>query len=76
MLQVPTAAIIAAEISFVGNLIGSYRDLLELMDLTARGQVTLHTTTYPLDAINDAVADLNGGKLRGRAILVPDGTAA
>ena len=46
------------------------------MDLTARGQVTLHTTTYPLDAINDAVADLNGGKLRGRAILVPDGAAA
>jgi NAD+-dependent secondary alcohol dehydrogenase Adh1 len=74
-LHVPTAAIIAAEISFVGNLIGSYRDLLELMDLTAQGEVTLHTSAYPLDAINDAVADLNEGKLRGRAILVPEDAA-
>ncbi len=71
-LHVPTAAIIAAEISFVGNLIGSYRDLLELMDLTAQGEVTLHTSAYPLDAINEAVVHLNEGKLRGRAILVPE----
>ena len=41
------------------------------MTLTAQGKVTLHTSTYPLDAINDAMADLDGGRLQGRGILDP-----
>jgi NAD+-dependent secondary alcohol dehydrogenase Adh1 len=43
------------------------------MTLTTQGKVTLHTTTYPLDAVNDAMADLDGGRLQGRGILVPAG---
>jgi NAD+-dependent secondary alcohol dehydrogenase Adh1 len=43
------------------------------MTLTAQGKVTLHTTRYPLDAINDAMGDLDGGRLQGRGILVPAG---
>jgi len=43
------------------------------MTLTAQGKVSLHTTTYPLDAINDAMADLGGGRLQGRGILIPAG---
>ena len=35
------------------------------------GRVTLHTKTYPLAAAADAVADLDAGRVRGRAILVP-----
>jgi NAD+-dependent secondary alcohol dehydrogenase Adh1 len=37
----------------------------------AAGQVSLHTTTYPLEAINDAMADLDSGRLQGRGILIP-----
>lgn len=70
-VDVPTIDVISREISFVGNLVGSYNDLAELMTLTKQGKVTLHTTTYPLDAVNDAMADLDGGRLQGRAILVP-----
>ena len=70
-IDVPTIDIISREISFIGNLVGTYVDLEELMILTAQGQVTLHTTTYPLDAINDAMADLDQGRLQGRGILVP-----
>ena len=62
---------ISREISFIGNLVGTYVDLQDLMTLTAQGQVTLHTTTYPLDAINDAMADLDQGRLQGRGILIP-----
>jgi NAD+-dependent secondary alcohol dehydrogenase Adh1 len=43
------------------------------MTLTAKGKVRLHTRTYPLDAINDAIADLDQGRLHGRGILVPEG---
>ncbi len=72
-INIPTIDVISREISFIGNLVGTYADLEELMTLTAHGQVTLHTSTYPLDAINDAMADLDGGRLQGRGILIPAG---
>jgi NAD+-dependent secondary alcohol dehydrogenase Adh1 len=70
-LNVPTIDIISTEINFIGNLVGTYNDLAELMILTAQGKVTLHTAMYPLDAAIDAIHDLDNGKLRGRGILVP-----
>ncbi|WP_461146123.1 NAD(P)-dependent alcohol dehydrogenase, partial [Salinifilum aidingensis] len=54
-VDVPTIDIISREINIIGNLVGSYNDLDELMTLTARGAVSLRTHTYPLD---DAVAAL------------------
>jgi NAD+-dependent secondary alcohol dehydrogenase Adh1 len=72
-INIPTIDVISREISFIGNLVGTYTDLQELMTLTAQGKVSLHTTTYPLDAINDAMADLDGGRLPGRGILIPAG---
>jgi NAD+-dependent secondary alcohol dehydrogenase Adh1 len=70
-INVPTIDIISTEINFVGNLVGTFNDLAELMTLAAQGKVKLHTQTYPLDAVNDAMDDLDGGRLRGRGILVP-----
>ena len=70
-IDVPTIDIISTEINFVGNLVGTFNDLDELMTLAAQGKVKLHTQTYPLDAVNDAMDDLDGGRLRGRGILVP-----
>ncbi len=72
-INIPTIDVISREISFIGNLVGTYADLQELMTLTAQGKVTLHTSTYPLDAINDAMADLAGARLQGRGILIPSG---
>jgi NAD+-dependent secondary alcohol dehydrogenase Adh1 len=71
-LDIPTIDIISREINFVGNLVGTYNDLAELMTLTAQGKVSLETKTYPLDAINDAIADLDAGRLKGRGIILPD----
>jgi NAD+-dependent secondary alcohol dehydrogenase Adh1 len=70
-VQVPTIDIISTEINIIGNLVGTYTDLVELMVLAARGQVKLHTATYPLEAFGDALADLDQGRLRGRGILIP-----
>jgi NAD+-dependent secondary alcohol dehydrogenase Adh1 len=71
VLSVPAIDIISAEINVVGNLVGSYNDLAELMTLQAEGKVTLHTSTYPLDAADDAMNDLEAGRLHGRGILIP-----
>lgn len=70
-VNVPTIDIISREINIVGNLVGTYNDLVELMTLTSQGRMTLHTAQYPLDAALDAIADLEHGRIRGRGILVP-----
>jgi NAD+-dependent secondary alcohol dehydrogenase Adh1 len=70
-VRVPTIDIISTEISFVGNLVGSYNDLVELMVLAARDHVRLHTRTYPLADFASALDDLDHGRVRGRAVLVP-----
>ncbi len=70
-LQIPTLDIISTERNIIGNIVGTYNDLAELMDLAQAGRVTLHTRTYTLDAAAEAVADLDAGRVRGRAILVP-----
>ena len=70
-IDVPTIDIISTEINFVGNLVGSYSDLQDLMVLAARGDVKLHTARYRLDDFQQAIDDLSAGRVRGRAILIP-----
>jgi NAD+-dependent secondary alcohol dehydrogenase Adh1 len=70
-VQIPTLDIISTERNIVGNIVGTYPELAELMVLAQAGKVTLHTRTYPLDAAPEAIADLDAGRVRGRAILVP-----
>jgi NAD+-dependent secondary alcohol dehydrogenase Adh1 len=70
-VDIPAIDVISTERNVIGNLVGSYNDLVELMALAANGRVEMLTRTYPLDAVNEAMDDLEAGKLRGRGILVP-----
>jgi NAD+-dependent secondary alcohol dehydrogenase Adh1 len=69
-LTIPTLDIISTERNIIGNIVGTYNDLAELMVLAQEGKVTLHTRTYPLAEAREALADLDAGRVRGRAILV------
>jgi NAD+-dependent secondary alcohol dehydrogenase Adh1 len=69
--RAPTLDFVAGEKNVIGNIVGTYNDLAELMVLAQAGKVTLHTKQYPLDAALDALHDLDAGRVRGRAILVP-----
>lgn len=71
-LEIPTIDIISTEINFIGNLVGTYNDLVELMALAADDKVRLHTVKYPLSEFQQAFDDLHHGKVAGRAVLVPD----
>ena len=55
----------------VGNLVGTWIDLWELLQLTRAGRITLETESHPLDAVNDVLAKLRDGEVTGRAVLVP-----
>ncbi len=70
-INVPTIDLISTEINIIGNLVGSYNDLVELMALAAQQKVTLHTAKYSLDQFQTAIDDLSAGQVRGRAILIP-----
>lgn len=70
-LRIPTLDFVAGEKNIIGNIVGTYNDLAELMVLAQTGKVTLHTKQYPLDQAVQALDDLDHGRVRGRAILVP-----
>jgi NAD+-dependent secondary alcohol dehydrogenase Adh1 len=70
-ISVPTIDMVSDEINIIGNLVGSYNDLSDLMALAARGLVTLHTQKYALNDFQQAIDDLSSGNVRGRAILQP-----
>ncbi len=71
MINIPTLDMITSEKTIVGNLVGTYPELVELMALADRGLVNLATKEYPLSAANDALHDLHNGKIHGRAVLIP-----
>ncbi len=53
----------------VANL--TRRDGDELLALAPRAGVKTHTTTYRLEEVNDALADLRAGRFTGAAVVVP-----
>ena len=66
-----SAALVVNEQTVVGNLVGSWIDLWELVQLHAAGRVRLVSETHPLDSVNDVLARLRDGDITGRAVLVP-----
>ncbi len=67
----PSLLMITNEHSIVGNLVGSWTDLWELVQLHAAGKITLRTETHPLSSVNEVLAKLREGDVTGRAVLVP-----
>ncbi|MBW2454899.1 MAG: zinc-dependent alcohol dehydrogenase family protein [Deltaproteobacteria bacterium] len=53
----------------VANL--TRRDGEEFLPLAVEAGVRTHVSTYPLEAANEALADLRDGRLEGAAVLVP-----
>ncbi len=70
-IELPTIDMITSEKTIVGNLVGTYPELVELMALADRGRVNLSTREYRLSQANEALKDLHHGAVKGRAVLVP-----
>ena len=54
-----------------GDIVGTYNDLSELMELNHQGRVHISSTTFPLSEAVTVLHDLDAGKIVGRAVLVP-----
>jgi NAD+-dependent secondary alcohol dehydrogenase Adh1 len=70
-IRISALDMITSERRIIGNLVGSYAELVELMELANRGKVHLTTKYYKLNEANQALHDLNNGKVKGRAVLIP-----
>jgi NAD+-dependent secondary alcohol dehydrogenase Adh1 len=70
-INLPTIDMIIGEKTIVGNLVGTYPELVELMALADSGRVTLATREYRLADANSALHDLHDGRIKGRAVLIP-----
>ena len=63
------------EVSVQTTYWGSRPELVEVLDLAARGLVRPRMTTFALSAAADAYQQLAEGKINGRAVIVPDPAA-
>jgi NAD+-dependent secondary alcohol dehydrogenase Adh1 len=70
-IRISALDMITTEKRIIGNLVGNYTELVELMDLADKGKVHLATQYYKLSEANQALHDLNAGKVKGRAVLIP-----
>jgi len=70
-IKIPTVDLIITERNIIGNLVGTWAELVELMALADRGLIELTTKEYKLSEANTALHDLHNGKIHGRAVLVP-----
>jgi NAD+-dependent secondary alcohol dehydrogenase Adh1 len=70
-VSAPSGPLVGNEHAVIGNLVGSWIDLYELMQLHAAGRIVLKTEVHPLDSVNEVLAKLRDGEVTGRAVLVP-----
>jgi len=71
MISIPSASLVVNEHAVVGNLVGTWVDLYELLQLHAAGRVVLKTEVHPLASVNEVLQKLRDGEVTGRAVLVP-----
>ena len=58
-LVIPTLDVISTERNIIGNIVGTYNDLAELMVLAQTGKVTLHTQDLPAGRSQEALRELD-----------------
>ncbi|MFT4922663.1 MAG: D-arabinose 1-dehydrogenase-like Zn-dependent alcohol dehydrogenase [Haloarculaceae archaeon] len=67
----PAQALVNGEFSFVGNIVGRFAELQELVALVEQGAVDLHTSRYDLGNINTVAEQLEHREIDGRAVITP-----
>ncbi len=71
-LKYPSPLIVFNEIQFVGSWLGSQADFFNVMNLAEKGKVKpLITKTMRLEEANEALDNLEYGRVTGRQVLVP-----
>jgi D-arabinose 1-dehydrogenase-like Zn-dependent alcohol dehydrogenase len=70
-LHLPATSILLHMIEVVGNHVGSYNELQDVVSLLRAGKLQPLITRYKLEEANEALDTLRKGEITGRAVLVP-----
>jgi D-arabinose 1-dehydrogenase-like Zn-dependent alcohol dehydrogenase len=70
-LRIEHLDMINRELTILGNQIGSYQNLVELMGFVASGRVTIESQLFPLEDAVDVLREVDAARVPGRAVLVP-----
>lgn len=69
-LSIPAFAVIGKRAKFGGSLIGSPREIREMLEVAAEKNVHSWIQERPMKDANQAVLDMDAGKARYRYVLV------
>jgi D-arabinose 1-dehydrogenase-like Zn-dependent alcohol dehydrogenase len=59
-------------VTIKGSYVGSLEEMREVMNIARNGALAeLPVATRPLNQLNNALADLKQGRVRGRVVMLP-----
>jgi propanol-preferring alcohol dehydrogenase len=65
----PIFDVVLKRLTVRGSIVGTRQDLAEALMFAAEGKVGAEVESRRLDEINDVVAELKAGRVRGRIVL-------
>ncbi len=70
-VKLPIFETVLNGITIVGSIVGTRKDLREVFELHAAGKTRVIRETRPLDQVNQAIADVETGRVAARIVLEP-----
>jgi propanol-preferring alcohol dehydrogenase len=70
-VKIPIFETVLNGITIVGSIVGTRKDLREVFELHAAGKTRVIRETRPLDQVNEAIADVEAGRVAARIVLEP-----
>ena len=70
-MELPIFETVLNGITVVGSIVGTREDLRETFALHAAGRTQVISEVRPLDEVNEAIADVEAGRVAARVVLVP-----
>jgi propanol-preferring alcohol dehydrogenase len=71
-VQLPIFETVLNGITVVGSIVGTRTDLREVFELHAAGKTRVIRETRPLSAVNEAITDVEAGRVAARIVLQPE----
>jgi alcohol dehydrogenase, propanol-preferring len=70
-MHLPIFETVLNGITLAGSIVGTRLDLSEVFELHAAGRTNVVVETRPLADINQAISDVEAGRVTGRVVLLP-----
>jgi alcohol dehydrogenase, propanol-preferring len=70
-VELPIFETVLNGITVVGSIVGTRADLREVFELHAAGKTRVIRTTRPLAEVNEAIADVEAGRIPARVVFEP-----